>query len=114
MSIKDYLIDACGITEERFDEFAENACRIREDDVPICKELRGSELFELFASYGRANRERRNVDEPYVSEEELINFDQFIGMLRGDIPTPVVCDMDLETRERKRIYDQFIRSFEED
>ena len=56
MSIKDYLVKICGITEEWFDEFAECACRIKEDGVPICKELRDS---ELFASYGRANRERR-------------------------------------------------------
>lgn len=59
MSIKDYLIKTCGITEEQFDEFAELACRIEENEVPICKELRDSELFELFASYGRANRETR-------------------------------------------------------
>lgn len=59
MSIKDYLIKTCGITEEQFDEVAEAACRIKETGVPICKELRDSELFELFASYGRANRERR-------------------------------------------------------
>ena len=64
---------------------------------------------------GAFNEYRKNlIENRHVSEEELINFDQFIGMLRGDIPTPVVCDMDLETRERKRIYDQFIRSFEED
>ena len=57
---------------------------------------------------------RNNLINAYhISEEELVDFDQFIGMLRGDIPTPVVCDMDLEIRERKRIYDQFIRSFEE-
>ena len=59
MSIKDYFVKICGITEEQFDELAELACRIEDGDVPICKELRDSELFELFASYGRANRERR-------------------------------------------------------
>ena len=59
MSIKDYFVKICGITEERFDELAEYACRIKEDGVPICKGLSDSELFELFASYGRANRERR-------------------------------------------------------
>lgn len=63
MSIKDYLVKTCGITEERFDEIAELACRIREGSVPICKELSDSELFELFVSYGRANRERRIADE---------------------------------------------------
>ena len=61
MSIKDYFVKICGITEERFDELAEYACRIKESGVPICKELRDSELFELFASYGRANRERRKL-----------------------------------------------------
>lgn len=63
MSIKDYFVKICGITEERFDEFAEYACRIKESGVPIYKELRDSELFELFAAYGMANRERRKVDE---------------------------------------------------
>ena len=57
---------------------------------------------------------RNNLINTYhVSEEELADFDQFIGMLRGDIPTPVVCDMDFETRERKRIFEQFVRGFEE-
>ena len=67
MSIKDRLIETFGITEEGFDELAECTCRIKEDGVPICKELRDSELFELFelfASYGRANRERRLTNEP--------------------------------------------------
>ena len=64
MPIKDRLIETCGITEERFDEIADFACRIKEDGVPICKELRDSELFELFASYGRANGERRLTNEP--------------------------------------------------
>ena len=48
MSIKDYLVKACGITEERFDEVVELACRIKDSGVPICKELGDSELFELF------------------------------------------------------------------
>ena len=57
---------------------------------------------------------RNNLINAYhVSEEELVDFDQFMGMLRGDIPTPVVCDMDLEIRERKRIFEQFVRWFEE-
>ena len=48
---------------------------------------------------------RNNLINAYhVSEEELVDFDQFMGMLRGDIPTPAVCDMDLEIRERKRIF----------
>ena len=59
MSNKDRLIETCGITEERLDEIADFACRIKESGVPICKELRDTELFELFASYGRSNRERR-------------------------------------------------------
>ena len=60
------------------------------------------------------NEYQKNLIENYrVPKEEIGGFDRFVGMLRGDIPTPVVCDMDLETRERKRIYDQFIRSFEE-
>ena len=54
------------------------------------------------------------ISEHHVSKEDLDDFDQFIGMLRGDIPTPVVCDMDLEIRERKRIFEQFIRGFKED
>lgn len=63
---------------------------------------------------GAFNEYRKNLIENYhVSEEELVDFDQFIGMLRGDIPTPVVCDMDLEIRERKRIFEQFVRGFEE-
>ena len=46
---------------------------------------------------------RNNLINAYhVSEEELVDFDQFMSMLRGDIPTPAVCDMDLEIRERKR------------
>lgn len=59
MSIKDYFVKIYGITEEGFDELAECACIIKESGVPICKELRESELFELFESYGRANRERK-------------------------------------------------------
>ena len=61
------------------------------------------------------NEYQKNLIENYhVSEEELVDFDQFIGMLRGDIPTPVVCDMGLEIRERKRIFEKFIRGFEEE
>ena len=59
MSIKDYLLKIYGITEERFDEAAELAYRIKDSGVPICKGLSDSELFELFASYGRANRGKR-------------------------------------------------------
>lgn len=64
MSVKDYLAMRIAISDEQFDEFAEYACRIKEDGVPICKELRDTELFELFASYGRANRKRRLTNEP--------------------------------------------------
>ena len=53
------------------------------------------------------------IIEHHLTEEEATDYDQFIGMLRGDIPTPVVCDMELEIRERKRIFEQFIRGFEE-
>lgn len=59
------------------------------------------------------NEYRKNfIEKHHVSEEELVDFDQFIGMLRGDIPAPVVCDMDAEIRERKRIFEQFVRGFE--
>lgn len=64
MSIKNYFVKICGITEERFDEIAECACVIKKSGIPICKELRDSELFELFAAYGIANRERRLTNEP--------------------------------------------------
>lgn len=53
------------------------------------------------------------IIEHHLTEEEAIDYEQFIGVLRGDIPTPVVCDMELEIRERKRIFEQFIRGFEE-
>ena len=57
---------------------------------------------------------RNNLINVYhASEEELFDFDQFMGMLRGDIPTPAVCDMDLEIRERKRIFEQFILGLKE-
>ena len=60
------------------------------------------------------NAYRKNlIENHHVSEEESGDFDRFMGMLRGDIPTPVVCDMNLEIRERKRIFEQFIRGFEE-
>ena len=63
MSFKDYLLKTYGISEERFDEVAEAACRIKENGVPICKGLSNSEVFEMFESYGRANREGRMTDE---------------------------------------------------
>lgn len=57
---------------------------------------------------------RKNlIENHHVPEEELVDFDQFMGMLRGDIPTPAVCDLEAEVRERKRIFEQFIRGFEE-
>ena len=59
MSIKDYFVKICGITEEQFDELAELACRIEDGDVPICEYLRCTEWFELLVAYGRANRELR-------------------------------------------------------
>lgn len=54
------------------------------------------------------------ISEHHVPEEDLDDFDQFMSMLRGDIPAPVVCNMNLEIRERKRIFEQFIRGFKED
>lgn len=54
------------------------------------------------------------ISEHHVSEEDLDDFDQFMSMLRGDIPIPVVYDMDSEIRERKRIFEQFVRGFKED
>ena len=63
MSFKDYLLKTYGISEERFDEAAELAFKIKDSGVPICKGLGDSELFGLFVSYGRANRERRMTDE---------------------------------------------------
>lgn len=57
---------------------------------------------------------RNNLINAYhVSEKDLDNFDRFMSIMRGDILAPVVCDMELETQERKRIYEQFIRGFEE-
>ena len=63
MSFKDYLLKTYGISEERFDEAAELAFKIKDSGVPICKGLSDSELFGLFVSYGRANREGRMTDE---------------------------------------------------
>ena len=59
MLFKDYLLKTYGISEGRFDEAAELACKNKDGGVPICKELGDSELFWLFVSYGRANREGR-------------------------------------------------------
>ena len=63
MSFKDYLLKTYGISEERFDENAELACKIKDSGVPICKEFGDSGLFELLISYGRANRKGRMTDE---------------------------------------------------
>ena len=63
MPFKDYLLKTYDISEEQFDEAAELACKIKDSGVPICKELGDSGLFELFVSYGRANREGRMTDE---------------------------------------------------
>ena len=57
---------------------------------------------------------RKNlIDDHHAPEKKLSDFDWFMGMLRGDIPIPVVYDMDSEIRERKRIFEQFVRAFEE-
>lgn len=53
------------------------------------------------------------ISEHHLTEEEAIDYEQFIGMLRGDAPAPCHCGMELEDRERKRIFEQFIRAFEE-
>ena len=58
MLFKGYLLKTYGISEERFDEAAELACKNKDSGVPICKEL-----FGLFVSYWRANREGRMTDE---------------------------------------------------
>ena len=59
MSVKDYLIQRCGITEDQFDKLAMLAYRIKNnDDVPVCKELSDSNAFEELAAYGMIkNRE---------------------------------------------------------
>ena len=57
---------------------------------------------------------RKNlIDDHNVPEKKLGDFDWFMGMLRGDILIPVVYDMESEIRERKRIFEQFVRAFEE-
>lgn len=59
MSVKDYLIKRFGITEDQFDEIAKLAYRIkRNDDVPMCKELRDSKSFEELAAYGMIKIEK--------------------------------------------------------
>lgn len=63
MSFKDYLLKTYDIGEERFDEASELACKIKDSGVPICKGLGDLELFGLFVSYRRANREGRMTDE---------------------------------------------------
>ena len=52
MSVKDYLINGVGITEDQFDKLAILAYRIKNDDVPVCKELRDSKSFEELVAYG--------------------------------------------------------------
>lgn len=54
MSVKDYLIQRYGITEDQFDRLAMLAAYIikNNDDVPICKELRDSKSFEELVAYG--------------------------------------------------------------
>lgn len=59
MSVKDYLIKRFGITEDQFDEIAKLAYRIkRNDDVPVCKELRDNKSFEELVAYGMMNIEK--------------------------------------------------------
>ena len=59
MSFKDYLMKQLDMSEERFDEFDELACRIKDGGVPIYEYLCCTAWFEFFVEYGRANRERR-------------------------------------------------------
>ena len=59
MSVKDYLIKRCGITEDQFNKLAILAYRIKNnDDVPVCKELRDSKPFEELAAYGMIKIEK--------------------------------------------------------
>lgn len=59
MSVKEYLIQRCGITEDQFDRLAILAYRIKNnDDVPICKELRDSKAFEELVAYGMIKIEK--------------------------------------------------------
>ena len=60
------------------------------------------------------NEYRKNlIENHHVPEEGLSDFDRFMSIMRGDIVAPVYCDMNAEIRERNRIYEQFIRGFEE-
>lgn len=53
MSVKDYLINRVGITEDQFNKLAILAYRIKNNDtVPMCKELRNSKSFEELVAYG--------------------------------------------------------------
>lgn len=58
MSVKDYLINRVGITEDQFDKLAKLAYRIKNDDVPVCKELRDNKSFEELVAYGMMNIEK--------------------------------------------------------
>lgn len=59
MSVKDFLIQRYGITEDQFDRLAILAYRIKNnDDVPICKELRDSQSFEELVAYGMIKIEK--------------------------------------------------------
>lgn len=73
----------------------------------------GDNLEEIRRFIGYDKRDDRACCTDRLSDG-TIDFDQFMRMLRGDIPTPAVCDMDLEIRERKRIFEQFVHGFEED
>lgn len=58
MSVKDYLINGVGITEDQFDRLAKLAYRIKNDGVPVCKELRDSKSFEELVAYGMIKIEK--------------------------------------------------------
>ena len=59
MSVKDYLTQRCGITEDQFDSLAMLAYRIKNNDnVPVCKELRDSKSFEELVAYGMIKIEK--------------------------------------------------------
>ena len=70
MSVKDYLIKRFGITEDQFDKLAMLAYRIKNDDVPVCKELRHCESFEELVAYGMIKIEKE-IDS-YGRNETLV------------------------------------------
>ena len=59
MSVKDYLIQRCGITEDQFNKLAILAYRIKNNEnVPVCKELSDSKAFEELVAYGMIKIEK--------------------------------------------------------